>query len=289
VKKDTAEKLTLEWVLHVKNYRLSLDRNRCVGCQICSLACPKEAIKVEKQPKSKGEKTRRPKVDVDLAKCNFCGICDILCPYGAVKVTLDNEHSLPVIEKECFPKPIREIQVNPAKFPASREEIEDACPLHLIKVSAPMSEKAESTATVEVEKEYCPCCRVCEVKLPSGAMQVRKFIYGKIAVHQEKCPDGCTDCLDVCPIAGALFLQDKKVAVNDTFCVYCGACKLVCPVEGALELERTRIIHEPIRSGAWNKTLERLTSPVGIAKELKNKGSLKARESVKKRVGLKED
>ncbi|MBS7632105.1 4Fe-4S dicluster domain-containing protein [Candidatus Bathyarchaeota archaeon] len=289
VKKDTAEKLTLEWVLHVKNYKLSLDRNRCVGCQICSLACPKEAIKVEKQPKSNGEKTRKPKVDIDLAKCNFCGICDILCPYGAVKVTLDNEHSLPIIEKKCFPKPLRDIQVNPDKFPADQNEIEEACPLHLIRVLAPVSERTESKATVEVEKEYCPCCRVCEIKLPLGAMQVRKFIYGKIAIHQEKCPDGCTDCLDVCPITGALFLQDKdkKVAVNDTFCVYCGACRVVCPVEGALELERTRIIHEPIRSGAWNKTLERLTSPVGIAKELKNKGSLKARESVKKRVGLK--
>jgi hypothetical protein len=31
VKKDAADKLTLEWVLHIKNYKLTLDKARCVG------------------------------------------------------------------------------------------------------------------------------------------------------------------------------------------------------------------------------------------------------------------
>jgi hypothetical protein len=48
--------------------------------------------------------------------------------------------------------------------------------------------------------------------------------------------------------------------------------KLVCPVENALELKRTKISHTPVRSGAWNKTLERLASPVEMTKELKAKG-----------------
>jgi len=73
------------------------------------------------------------------------------------------------------------------------------------------------------------------------------------------------------------------------FCVYCGACKIVCPVGEALDFKRTRINHAPVRSGAWNKALERLTSPTDMAKELKTKRSLKARESVKKRLGLKEE
>jgi Fe-S-cluster-containing hydrogenase component 2 len=83
--------------------------------------------------------------------------------------------------------------------------------------------------------------------------------------------------------------SDKKVHTNETFCVYCGACKVVCPVDAALELNRTGINHTPVRSGAWNKALERLASPVIVAKELKSKRSLKATESVKRRVGLKED
>jgi Fe-S-cluster-containing hydrogenase component 2 len=91
--------------------------------------------------------------------------------------------------------------------------------------------------------------------------------------------------LDVCPITGTLYFseEDKKVHVDETFCVYCGACKIVCPVDGALELKRTKITHTPVHSGAWNKALERLTSPVEMAKELKATSSRKLKESVEKR------
>jgi Fe-S-cluster-containing hydrogenase component 2 len=93
--------------------------------------------------------------------------------------------------------------------------------------------------------------------------------------------------MDVCPITGALYLSldDNKVHEDETFCVYCGACKVVCPVEDALELKRTKVMHTSVRSGAWNKALERLTSPVEMTKELKAKGSMKVKESVEKRLG----
>jgi len=301
IKRDTAEALMLEWVLHVKNYKLTLDKNLCVGCQICTLACPKEAIKIEKQEKKAGEKAKKAIVDVDLTKCNFCGICDILCPYGAIKVTVNGEHLLSVVEKESFPQLIRDIQVDASKCPVDCVECEEACPLDLIKITRVTADgkvvenlegltkeqKKNVQVTVDVEKERCPCCRICEYKCPEGVMHVRKFFHGKIVIHPEKCPEGCTDCLDVCPITGALYLSeaDNKVHVNEVFCVYCGACKIVCPVEEALELHRTKILHTPVSSGAWNKALERLASPLEMSKELKAKGSRKLMESVKKRLG----
>ena len=308
IKKDSAEALTLEWILHVKNYRLRLDKHNCVSCQICSLACPKEAIRLLKQPKVRGEKAKKAVVDIDLAKCNFCGICDIVCPYGAINVTVDGKHVLSVLEKESFPQLVRDVQVDASKFSVvqaarARAKSEEICPLERIKISyvtldgktvedlrsLKESERRGLKINVNVKKENCPCCGICEVKLPQGAMHVRKFISGKLTINSEKCPDGCTDCLDVCPITGALYLSgdSKKVQANEIFCVYCGACKVVCPVDEALDLKRTRINHTPVRSGAWNKALERLTSPADMTKELKAKRSLKARESVKKRMGLK--
>jgi 4Fe-4S ferredoxin len=300
-KTDTAKALTLEWILHVKNYKLTLDKNLCVGCQICTLACPKEAIKLEKHPKIQGQKAKKAKIDVDLAKCNFCGICDILCPYGAIKVTVNGEHILSVVEKESFPQLIRDIQVDTSKCPVDCVECEEACPLDLIKVTRLTADgkivekitkkrkKAKLQVKIDIEKERCPCCRICEFKCPEGIVHVRKFIHGKILIHPEKCPEGCIDCVDICPITGALYLsdEDKKVHVNEMFCVYCGACKVVCPVEEALELKRTKISHTPIHSGAWNKALEKLTSPIEMTKELKAKGSQKVMESVEKRLGWK--
>lgn len=304
LKKETAETLILEWILHVKNYRLTLNRNFCVGCEICSLACPKEAIKLEKLPKTRDGKAQHAKVDINLEKCNFCGICDVICPFGAIKVTINGEHVLNVIEKESFPQLIRDIQVNSAKCTPECIDCEKACPLNLIKIShikpdGKVVDDLKSLTTLErewlrvavnIDKARCPCCRICEFKCPSGLIQVRKTFYGKIKINQQKCPDGCKDCLDVCPITGALYLSeaDKKVHVNELFCVYCGACKVVCPIDGALELKRTRITHTPVRSGAWNKALERLTSPLEISKELKAKSSQKAVEAVERRLKWKE-
>ena len=303
LKEETAETLTLEWRLHVKDYKLVLDKKRCVGCEICSLACPKEAIKLERQEKKAGEKAEHAKIDIEFEKCNFCGICDVLCPFGAIRVTVNGEHLLSVVEKESFPQLIRDIKVDSTKCPVDCKECEEACPLDLIKVSRltvdgkivenveslTEEEKSKLKVKVEIEKDFCPCCGICEVKCPEDAIHVSKFFYGKITIHQDKCPDGCTDCLDVCPITGALYLSDDdgKVHVNEAFCVYCGACKVICPVDEALELERTSINHTPVRSGVWNKTLEKLASPIIMTKELKAKSSQKARESVEKRLGWK--
>jgi 4Fe-4S ferredoxin len=303
LKQETAETLTLQWVLHIRDYKLTLNKNLCVGCEICTLACPKEAIRLEKQTKTPGEKAKHAEIDIDLKKCNFCGICDILCPYGAIKVTVNGEHILSVVEKESFPELIRDIQVNTSRCPVDCVECEEACPLDLIKITqltadgkpveniGALAEKEKKglQIKIDIEKERCPCCRICEFKCPKGLLRVRKFIHGKISIHPEKCPESCTDCLDVCPILGALYLSedDKKVHVNEMFCVYCGACKVVCPVEEALELKRTKISHTPVSSGAWNMALERLASPIEMAKELKAKGSEKTRESVEKRLGWK--
>ncbi|MCW4045924.1 MAG: 4Fe-4S dicluster domain-containing protein [Candidatus Bathyarchaeota archaeon] len=304
VKKDTADALTLEWLLHVKHYKLTLDKKRCVGCQICSLACPKDAIKLEKQLKAQGEKAKKAKVDIDLAKCNFCGVCDVSCPYGAIKLTLNDGHDLLLLQKESYPELVRDIKVDTKQCPKDCDECEDSCPLDLITVTRvgfdgkpvesvaalPPSQQKRVQINLAIQKEYCPTCRVCEFKCAPGVIKVRKFTEGKIAIDQAKCPGGCRDCLDVCPITGALYLSvaDNKVYVNELFCVYCGACKAVCPVDEALTLKRTKIIHTPVRSGAWNKALQRLASPVDAVKELKAAGSRKAKEQVSRRFSMEE-
>ena len=86
--------------------------------------------------------------------------------------------------------------------------------------------------------------------------------------------------MDVCPINGTLTVTNGKVEVNEATCTYCGACKVVCPVDAALTLKRTKVLHTPIHSGAWNKTLERVTSPLDAAKELKAIGGMNAKKVV---------
>jgi 4Fe-4S ferredoxin len=303
IKKDATDALTLEWVLQVKDYKLRLDKKRCVGCQVCALACPKEAIKAQKQPKIYGEKAQKAKIDIDQAKCNFCGVCDVTCPYGAIEVTLNGSNALSILDKESYPKLVRDIQVDTRQCPKECNECETVCPLSLIKVSRctfdgqpienvealPPNQRKHVQINLDIQKDYCPTCRVCELKCSPGVLRVKKTFEGIATINQAKCPEGCTDCLDVCPIPGALVLgEDKKVYVNETFCTYCGACKNVCPVPEALTIKRTAVHHTPIHSGTWNKTLERLTSPVDAAKEFRSQADENRRKAVAKRFVLEE-
>ncbi len=296
-KTDTAEALTLEWILQVKNYRLALDKAQCKGCQICSLACPKGAITVAKRPKVAGEPAKKAKLDIDLAKCNFCGICDITCPYGAVKVTLNGQPNVLLVDKESFPTLIRDIRIDTKNCPKDCVACVEACPLEQLTVSKvtydgkPVedlnaltpSQRKHVQISVNIPKEKCPTCKACEYKCPAGVIKMRKTFEGRIAIDTAKCPEGCQDCVDVCPITGALAVVDGKVHVNEATCIYCGACKIICPSTDALKLKRTKILHTPVHSGTWNKAMERITSPLDAAKELKATSGMHAKKIIAKR------
>ncbi len=300
LKTERENELIIERIHHASRYSLTLDKGVCVGCEVCKIICPKEAIEVKTFTKVEGDEAKPPIIEIDEKKCHYCGICDVICPYGAITVRINGEPLIPVVKSESFPQLLREIEVDATKCDVGCVECEEACPLNLIKVTVRNSEGEEVqdlgsieslpdrdklTVTVDIKKELCPCCRLCEMKCPDGAIRVRKIFHGVIKINREMCPEGCRDCVDVCPIPGILYLsEDGKVYVNELYCVYCGVCRLVCPVEGALELQRTSIRHTPVHSGAWNKALEKLASTKEMIKELRVKGLIKARESVDKRL-----
>lgn len=293
--------LTIQRLLQAKHYKLTLDKNRCVGCEICRITCPREAITVNKQPKQQGQKIQRSILDINQQKCTYCGMCEPICPFDAIRIDVNEQHLVSVVEKESFPKLIHEIEVDPSKCSLECVECEKACPLNLIKVTLLTSEgrpiprwelkshdnKSDMKVKVDIQKEQSPCCRLCEVKCPEGAIHVRKIFHGLLDINVEKCPPNCRDCLDVCPIPGALFLDGNKVRPNAAFCVFCGACKIVCPAEEALIMERRSIHHTPVKSGAWNKAIEKLTSTHEYSKESQIKRAEKVLQSIERKSLLK--
>lgn len=300
LKNENAQELFIKMVLHAKNYSLKLDKKKCTGCGICMEICPTEAIQVTRTPKTKGEKAKKPKLEINEQKCHYCGICEAICPFGALDLKIDGKPVVPVIKTESFPHLIRDIRINETKCGAECLEIKDACPLNKIKVSAytpdekedvqktSRSKKKSPKIKIEIDKEACPCCRFCETKFPEGTIHVGKMFFGSLRINNEKCPENCHDCADVCPILDVLYIQNGRVKVNDSHCVYCGACKITCPEEGALELNRTRILHSEVRSAAWNRALEKLASTNALTKEIRNKNSEKLKKVVINRVSPEE-
>jgi 4Fe-4S ferredoxin len=277
---EKGNELVVERILHAKNYSLTLNKNKCVGCGMCMQICPREAIEVTLTPKVEG-KAQTPAVTINKEKCTYCGVCEAICPFAAVTTRIDGEHVVPVVKSDSFPQLAREITVDESKCVLECTQIEEPCPLDLIKVSV---KPKDGKVTVEIQKESCPGCRVCEAKFPEGAIHVKKVVEGNLRIDNKKCPEGCHDCLDVCPISEVLYVtEDGKVHVNETNCVYCGTCKIVCPEQEALELTRTRINHTEIHSGTWNKALEKLASTRAVMKELKTKSGKRLTKLVENR------
>jgi NADH-quinone oxidoreductase subunit I len=63
----------------------------CIGCDLCSVACPENLIVVST---IRDEKTRRKVLTTftyDTSRCMFCGLCEDACPVDCLELTQDFE------------------------------------------------------------------------------------------------------------------------------------------------------------------------------------------------------
>lgn len=289
----TKEKLEVGEQFYAKRFSLTVDRSRCKGCQLCQLVCPRDAITIEPTRKGPDGKALPPLIDIDEKRCDFHGICDVVCPFSAIRIDRNGQQDTPAVSKDAFPTLIRDITVDTSRCQPECRRCEEKCPLGALTVHfEPLQaeERAErvrqglpdtdSRTVVDISKELCAGCQICWMECPTSAINVTKFYDGNIRIHPDRCPEGCRNCLDVCPV-DALDLDDnQKVYARDLYCIYCGACLNVCPEAGALEVERTSVRHTAVLSGAWNKALEKLTSSTGMDRELAAKRATKAREAI---------
>jgi 2-oxoglutarate ferredoxin oxidoreductase subunit delta len=66
---------------------LKLDIERCKGCGLCVLYCPKGSLRMTQELNNQGN----PYVEqIDPAVCNACGICFRMCPDVAITIS-DNK------------------------------------------------------------------------------------------------------------------------------------------------------------------------------------------------------
>ncbi len=78
---------------------------RCVGCELCAIVCPSQAIYVKpaqnnpEHPNSHGERYASD-FQINMLRCIFCGYCEEACPTGAI--ILGNEYELSGYNRESL-------------------------------------------------------------------------------------------------------------------------------------------------------------------------------------------
>lgn len=78
-------------------------KERCVGCELCAIVCPAQAIYVkaaENTPenmRSHGERYAKD-FQINMLRCIYCGYCEEACPTGAI--ILSNEYELASFNRE---------------------------------------------------------------------------------------------------------------------------------------------------------------------------------------------
>ncbi len=279
IKHDSDEQLTLLRPMITRRYELVVDREKCCGCRICQTVCPQEAIALSEAVLADGRLVKKPRVDIDPARCNFCGECLVLCPSHALSMTVNGQAEVPVLKADAFPSLVRANAVDQNVLSASADvSYIDHCPVGAI--SAEVERNAGQVVAVRdvrVDEANCVNCTRCMEDGPEGGFTVTKPYKGRARINTALCPAGCQACVDVCP-TNAITYNGSQVALDQRFCLFCGACENVCPAEGAIRIERTGFEHTPIQSGAWVAALEKLVSFQAVRREYDIKGQRKRRE-----------
>ncbi len=91
---------------------------RCVGCELCAVACPADAIFVQAaenhpdRPASHGERFAE-RYEINMLRCIFCGFCEEACPEDAIY--LEKNYELSDYRRDSFIYTKEELLVPPEK------------------------------------------------------------------------------------------------------------------------------------------------------------------------------
>jgi len=66
--------------------KITIDTERCKGCGLCVVVCPKNCLAISKHSNKNGFFPPQAK----YTGCNGCAMCAVICPDATIQVQRDN-------------------------------------------------------------------------------------------------------------------------------------------------------------------------------------------------------
>lgn len=112
----------------------------------------------------------------------------------------------------------------------------EACPYEAIGHAPPRYRRAAGTPMIDPIQQPCrmcedfPCITVCEPQVLRLDMPKKM---GQASIDVVNCLPyqgrACAECLEECPVPGAIELVNQKPRIVPDGCTGCGVCQYVCP------------------------------------------------------------
>uniref|UniRef100_A0A832EKB1 4Fe-4S dicluster domain-containing protein n=1 Tax=Desulfacinum infernum TaxID=35837 RepID=A0A832EKB1_9BACT len=271
MKREDAHRILYAVRFYHVTLSLEIDRDRCIRCDLCSLACPRQALRIDADE-------RGLQIRLDHDRCVFCEVCAYVCPVSAIALQYE-DHAKELLRRSGGLPPMPEkLRVDVARCPHRCELLEfqqdhwcrqqrrlvenreTECPKFCFRCvqNCPRGVYRETPEGTVPDPGPCLRCQRCLETCPHGSIRVTPLFRGRVLLDADRCPAECSLCMAVCPVK-VIERRDGRVVLTRDTCALCGACANVCDHDAVCVVREAVLVPEAETCALWDRLRDALT------------------------------